>query len=74
MMVRNNKNKVKEEFIKGTLDTLEVSIPNISDYVIKYADGNLELDEIIDECIDCKFHSNEIPSALFVYGGLMSSF
>lgn len=68
MIVRNNKNKVKEKFIKGTLDTLEVSIPNISDYVMKYADGNLELDEIIDECIDCKFHSDGIPSALFVYG------
>lgn len=68
MIVRKNKNKVKEKFIKGTLDMLEVNVPNISDYVMKYADENLELDKIINEYIDCKFHSDGIPSELFVYG------
>ena len=68
MIVRKNKKKVKEKFIKGELDTLEVIVPNISDHIIEYADKELKLDKIIDECIDCKFHSDGIPSSLFCYG------
>lgn len=72
MIVRKNKKKVKEKFIKGDLDTLEVIVPNISDHIIEYADKELKLDRIIDECIDCKFHSDGIPSSLFCYGLLSS--
>ena len=68
MIVRKNKAKVKERFINGNIDTLEVVIPNISDHVMEYADSHLFLDEIINAVIDCKFHSDGIPASLFLYG------
>lgn len=68
MIVRKNKNKVKEKFIKGNVSTLEVIIPNISDRIMEYSDKKLKLDKIIDEHIDCKFHCDGIPSSLFCYG------
>ncbi len=68
MIVRKNKAKVKERFINGNIDTLEVVIPNISDHVMEYADKHLSLDEIINSVIDCKFHSDGIPASLFFYG------
>ena len=72
MMVRKNKNKTKENFIKGNVDYLEVIIPNISDRVMEYADNILELDKIIEQCIECNFHEDGIPASLFCYG-LISS-
>ena len=72
MMVRNNKNRAKENFIKGNIDYLEVMIPNISDHVMEYADKVLELDKIIEQSIECNFHEDGIPASLFCYG-LISS-
>ena len=66
MMVRKNKNKTKENFIKGNVDYLEVIIPNISDRVMEYADNILELDKIIEQCIECNFHEDGIPASLFL--------
>ena len=68
MIVRKNKAKVKERFINGNIETLEVVIPNISDHVMEYADNHLSLDEIINAVIDCKIHSDGIPASLFFYG------
>ena len=68
MLLKKNKNKTKENFINGKVDMLEIVIPNISDYVMEYADKELELDKIIENCIDCKFHDDGIPSSLFMYG------
>lgn len=67
MMVRKNKKKVRNEFIKGNLDKLEILIPNISDYVMEYADKNLELDKIIADCLKHKTHEDAIQNNVFIY-------
>ena len=72
MMVRNNKNKTKENFIKGHVDYLDVIIPNISDRVMEYEDNILELNKIIEQSIECNFHEDGKPASLFCYG-LISS-
>jgi hypothetical protein len=68
MIVRKDRKKVREGFSKGAIDEIEVIVPNISDYVMKYADEELKLNNLIDECITSKFHSDGIPSFLFIYG------
>ncbi len=68
MIVRKDRKKVREGFSKGAIDEIEVIVPNISDYVMKYADEELKLMNLIDECITSKFHSDGIPPFLFIYG------
>ena len=49
MIVRKSKGKTIEKFIKGSLDEIEIIIPNISDHVMTYADSNLKIDELIEK-------------------------
>lgn len=68
MVIKKNKEKTIENFIKGDIDTLEVLIPNIADRTMDYVDEVLELDKIINESVDIKTHTDGMSPALFMYG------
>ena len=67
MIVKKNKEKVKENFVKGKVDEIEILTPNIADKVMTYADEKLVLDEIINKCTKFTTHEDGLPLALFMY-------
>lgn len=67
MIVKRNKNKVKEKFLKGQLTDIEIITPNIADRVLVNADKELNLEEIMEKSLDCKMHEDGMKASLFLY-------
>ena len=68
MIIRKNKEKTIQKFSKGTLNEIEVIVPDISDHVMTYADNKLKLDELIEKNINYETHIDGKPASLFIYG------
>ena len=67
MKVMKNKEKTKKNFIKATVDEIEIIVPNIADNVITWSDNYLKLDKLIEDTIDIKTHDDGIPLSVFAY-------
>lgn len=67
MIIKKNKEKTKEQFIKGKLTEIEIITPNVADRVLVSADKNLGLEEIMEEALECKTHEDGMKVSLFLY-------
>ena len=67
MIIRKNKEKTKEQFLKGKLTEIEIITPNVADRVLVSADKNLDLERIMEESLDCKTHEDGMKTSLFLY-------
>lgn len=72
MIVKRDKDKVKERFQKGEITSIECIPPNVADRVIAYADKELELDKIMEKQIDIKSHEDSLKPSVFLYALLSS--
>ena len=67
MIIKKNREKAKEQFMKGKLTEIEIITPNVADRVLVSADKNLGLDEIMEESLNCKTHEDGMKTSIFLY-------
>lgn len=67
MFIKKNEKKTKEKFLNGELSELICIPPNIADGIISYADETLKLDNMINDVLKIKRHSDAEKSEVFIY-------